>query len=177
MTIRRAALYTGGGTLLVAWFSSAASVSLQWNPRPAQTASIDAVSPADDVAVDMQAQAETPPAATRSGAASSTTSPKSVHVQNRRAAAACRERSSRRDPTAGGDPRGAHAHTDRNGGRPQAAGRRSNRDDCHGGQDLIVAAVGDVVLQRYKVTAIGPDAIELADAVTGLARRLALQYQ
>ena len=28
MTLRRATLYLGGGTLLVAWFSSAASVSL-----------------------------------------------------------------------------------------------------------------------------------------------------
>jgi hypothetical protein len=42
--------------------------------------------------------------------------------------------------------------------------------------DLIMAVVGDVVLTRYKVTAIGADAVELADLTTGLARRLALQF-
>jgi hypothetical protein len=45
------------------------------------------------------------------------------------------------------------------------------------GQELILAAVGDVVVQRYKVTAISADVVELADSETGLVRRLALQYQ
>ena len=35
MTLRRATLYIGGGSLLVAWFSSAASLSMRTPPRVA----------------------------------------------------------------------------------------------------------------------------------------------
>ena len=43
------------------------------------------------------------------------------------------------------------------------------------GVDVIMAVVGTSVLGRYKVTAIGPDAVDLADASTGRTRRLAIQ--
>jgi hypothetical protein len=177
MTIRRAALYTGGGTLLVAWFSSAASMSLQWNPRPARTAKIDTVSPADDLAADMQAQtrrlrqrlasAPVPQPPLRNPFTFETVAPRPRAETVRRV---------EMPPSVAIPAEPVLAMIgmaeDR---RPQGVVRTAMI--VTEGQDLIVAAVGDTLLQRYKVTAIGPDAVELADAVTGLVRRLALQYQ
>jgi hypothetical protein len=40
---------------------------------------------------------------------------------------------------------------------------------------VIMAAVGETVLDRYRVEAIGADAIELKDVATGAIRRLALR--
>src|SRR5687768_14446628 len=57
MTLRRATLYAGGASLLIAWFSSAASLSLDRNrPRPA-AAVPDAAALTDGVAGHIQAQA------------------------------------------------------------------------------------------------------------------------
>ena len=165
MTIRRAVLYTGGGTLLVAWFSSAASVSLQWSPRPAQTANVDTPSPVDDLAADMQAQARRLKQRLAAAPPPQRASPKSLHVRNRRAAPACGDRSVPSRCRCSSSVR-AGSCTDRHGGRPAAQGVVRTAMIVTDVQDLIVAAVGDTVLQRYKVTAIGPDAVELADAAT-----------
>jgi len=43
------------------------------------------------------------------------------------------------------------------------------------GDELVMATVGDTVLQRYKVTAISADAAELTDVSTGLTRLIALR--
>jgi hypothetical protein len=40
--------------------------------------------------------------------------------------------------------------------------------------DLVLARVGDEVLSRYRIVAIGADAVELADMATGLPVTLAL---
>ena len=55
MTLRRATLYVAGGTLLVAWFSSAASMSLGRNSRRAAGRRDSA--PAQNLAVSVQTQA------------------------------------------------------------------------------------------------------------------------
>lgn len=43
------------------------------------------------------------------------------------------------------------------------------------GDQLFVVKVGQTVAGRYRVSAIGADAVELIDATTGLARRLVLR--
>src|SRR5215203_2586783 len=57
MTLRRATLYVGGGSLLVAWFSSAASLSLMRTPRRAFSETQSLAAPTDGVAATVQAQA------------------------------------------------------------------------------------------------------------------------
>ena len=44
-----------------------------------------------------------------------------------------------------------------------------------GRDDLMMAMVGQRLLSRYDVVAIGPDAVELKDLETGLPRRLVLR--
>lgn len=44
-----------------------------------------------------------------------------------------------------------------------------------GGDDLIMVTEGQTVAVRYRVVAIGADAVELKDVATGATRRLALQ--
>jgi hypothetical protein len=44
-----------------------------------------------------------------------------------------------------------------------------------GRDDLMMAMVGQRLLSRYDVIAIGPDAVELKDLETGLPRRLVLR--
>ena len=56
MTLRRATLYIGGGSLLVAWFSSAASVSLRRTPPRAFSEGQSVAAPTDGVAEAVQAQ-------------------------------------------------------------------------------------------------------------------------
>ena len=56
MTLRRATLYVAGGTLLVAWFSSAASMSLGRNSRRTPQVVADSA-PAQNLAVSVQTQA------------------------------------------------------------------------------------------------------------------------
>jgi hypothetical protein len=177
MTIRRAALYAGGGTLLVAWFSSAASFPLQWNQRPAQTAITATISPVDDLAANMQAQ--TRRLKQRLAAAPLPQQP----VRNPFAFKAVepRPRPEVMQPVA--MPVAVQVRTEpllsligmAEERRPQGLVRTAMI--ATEGQELILAAVGDVVVQRYKVTAISADVVELADSETGLVRRLALQYQ
>ena len=56
MTLRRATLYIGGGSLLVAWFSSAASVSQMRTPPRAFSEGQSGAAPTDGVAEAVQAQ-------------------------------------------------------------------------------------------------------------------------
>lgn len=44
------------------------------------------------------------------------------------------------------------------------------------GEELFMMTVGQTLLGRYRVRAIGADAVELEDTLTGATRRLALQY-
>src|SRR5687767_12285034 len=56
MTIRKAAVYVGCGSLLVAWFSSAASVSLNRGARSAAPTAEPGASPIEHIAADVQQQ-------------------------------------------------------------------------------------------------------------------------
>ena len=178
MTLRRATLYVAGGTLLVAWFSSAASVSLGRYPRRVPQV-VDDGAPAQSLALSVQAQARR--LKTRLAAAPLPQEP----VRNPfafRPAPEMRVAPPSRAPVpvpttapvemiAPDVPLllvGLAEH--RNGEvLVQSAVITSN------GDDLIMAEVGTVVVGRYTVTSIGSDAVEMKDASTGRVRRLVLQ--
>jgi hypothetical protein len=178
MTIRRAALYIGGATLFAAWLSSAASLSLQRGPSRTPETIADAVSPAERLAADVQARARRlkqrlasapiPQDPVRNPFMFRTAPPKYVETVRRREPVL--------PPVETAPPEPALtligiAEERRTQGVVRTAMIAAEADE------LIVAAIGDGVVQRYKVTAIGQDAVELADAVTGLVRRLPLRYQ
>jgi hypothetical protein len=178
MTLRRATLYVAGGTLLVAWFSSAASMSLARNPRRAPQVVTD-TAPAQTLAISVQTQAK--------------------RLKERLAAAPLPQQPIRNPfafrpapelrvapvsralvpvpttaPTEMVIPDvplllvGLAEH--RNGdGLVRSAAISSN------GEDLIMADVGSVIVGRYTVTSIGSDAVEMKDGSTGRIRRLVLQ--
>jgi hypothetical protein len=180
MTLRRATLYVAGGTLLVAWFSSAASMSLGRTPRRIPQVVDDGMA-AQNVAASVQTQARrlkerlarTPlpqepyrnPFAFRPAPEVRVAPPPRTAV-----------------PVATSAPVemvmpdvplllvGLAEH--RTGDvLTQSAVISSN------GEDLIMAEVGTVVVGRYTVTSIGSDAVEMKDASTGRVRRLVLQNQ
>jgi hypothetical protein len=178
MTLRRATLYVAGGTLLVAWFSSAASVSLGRNSRRAPRV-VDDGAPPQSVALSVQTQAR--------------------RLKERLATAPLPQEPVRNPFAFGPAPEmrvapisrapvpvpttapvemivpdvplllvGLAEH--RNGEvLVQSAVITSN------GDDLIMAEVGTVVVGRYTVTSIGSDSVEMKDSSTGRVRRLVLQ--
>jgi hypothetical protein len=180
MTLRRATLYVGGGTLLVAWFSSAASVSLGRNSRRAPQV-IDDRAPAQTLAVSVQTQARRLKA--RLAVAPLPQEP----IRNPFAFRPAPEIRVAPPPRAAVPvPTTAPVEMavpdvplllvglaeQRNGDvLVQSAVISSN------GEDLIMAEVGSVVVGRYTVTSIGSDAVEMKDGSTGRIRRLVLQNQ
>ena len=179
MTLRRAVVYIGGASLLVAWFSSAASLSLQ-RQRLQPVAQTPEPSAVDGLAHEVQTRAkrlkerlasapmpqqpvrnpfvfrraEPPPAATSRPAATIAPVPTVVQLP--------------------AEP-------------PLVligiAEQRVNNVPVRiamittAGDELLVVRVGDSVIQRYQVTAIMANAAELLDLTTGRARRLTLQDQ
>ena len=45
------------------------------------------------------------------------------------------------------------------------------------GDELLMATEGQTIVGRYRVSKVGPDAIELIDLATGTTRRLFLKSQ
>lgn len=180
MTIRRAALYIGGATLLVAWLSSASSLSPQGGDVAPPAGSAAADEQADRALAEMQAHAS--------------------RLKQRLAAAPLPQKPARNPFMFGTAPPGEPAEPARQvrtaalppppmppaepvlsligiaeERRPE--GVRRTAMIATEGDELVVAAIDDVVAGRYKVTAIGQDAVELADSATGLVRRLGLHYR
>jgi len=179
MTLRRATLYVGGGTLLVAWFSSAASVSLGRYPRRVPQV-VDDSAPAQSLALSVQSQAR------RLKERLATAPLPQEPVRNPFAFQPAPEMRVA-PPSRGPLPVPTTAPVEmivpdvplllvglaehRNGEvLVQSAVITSN------GDDLIMAEVGTVVVGRYTVTSIGTDAVEMKDASTGRVRRLVLQH-
>ncbi len=177
MTLRRATLYVAGGTLLVAWFSSAASMSLRTPRRALQV--VDDGAPAQGLALSVQTQAR--------------------RLKERLAAAPLPQEPVRNPFTFRPAPQVRVGPSPRAAVRPPASapvemvmpdvplllvGLAEHRNGdvlvqsaaiSSNGEDLIMAEVGTVVLGRYTVTSIGSDAVEMKDASTGRVRRLVLQ--
>ena len=178
MTLRRATLYIGGGSLLVAWFASAASVSLMRTPSRAFSEGQSISAPTDGVAEAVQAQtrrlrqrlatAPLPQQPLRNPfafrpAPSATPSPMRV-----RAAA------TELEPLIPEEPRLelvgiAEKRTPEGPVRTAMIATESS--------DLLMSGIGGDVLGRYTIAVIDGDGVTLTEVATGRTRRLVLQIQ
>ena len=176
MTIRRAALYIGGASLLVAWLSSAASVALR--PVPRGTTNETVQEPTVDLtAARVLARARrlkerlaaAPPLEepTRNPFAFRPVErPAAPPVRGLRAAVAATENPAPVEPRL----MLVGVSEDR---RPEGPVRTAMlATDTN---ELIVAAIGDVVLGRYSIKTISMEAVEMTDQATGAIRRIGLQ--
>ena len=181
MTLRRAVVYVGGSSLLIAWFASAASVSLQRHPRQQPQQSENGAAATDGLAAGLEAQGRR--LKERLAAAPLPQRPVRNPFAFRAAEPpAAREMAMRRAepvvmpiaPAAPIEPvllliGVAEQRTAE--GVVRTAVFSTDRDEP------IFATVGDDVLGRYKVTALDAAAAELTEAATGRTRRLVLQDQ
>lgn len=167
----RAAIYLGGGMLLAAWLASAAGVGRPSIPPPPRLSSDDAR--LDSIAADVQSQA--------------------VRLRNRLASApapgaairnpfafAAREVTdlpvARRMPVA--TPPVVEEPPEPDLVLVGFAEEGSTRTAMLGsGDDLLMATEGQTIVGRYRVSKVGPDAVELVDLTTGATRRLFLKLQ
>jgi len=177
MTLRRATLYIGGGSLLVAWFSSAASVSLRRTPPRAFSEGQSVAAPTDGVAEAVLAQsrrlrqrlatAPLPQQPLRNPFAFRPAPPASpVRVRAAAAGPAAME------PVIPEEPRLelvgiAEQRTPAGAVRTAMIATESN--------ELLMAPVGAAVLGRYTIAVIDGDAVTLTEVATGRTRRLVLQ--
>lgn len=180
MTLRRATFYIAGGTLLAAWFSSAASVTLgRQTRRPPVVTGRDAAAQTEAIAINVQAQSR------RLAQRLATAPVPQQPVRNPfafkplpvvRSAAPVRA-SAALAPAP--EPEALPIEPPL-----MLVGLAENRKGdtvvrsamiSSTGHDLIMVEAGTVVLGRYTVTAIGADAVEMKDTSTGLVRRLVLQ--
>lgn len=178
MTLRRAALYAGGASLLAAWFSSAASLSPQRAHEVTRADTAQPASPIDDVAAEVERQAKrlrerlaSPPLPQQpfrnpfafSRADDSPRSPSPQPIA-----------SAQSPPTAAEPPEPAltliglaEQH------RPQGTERTAMIATA--GDELIMVAVGASVLGRYTVRAISAESVELIETATGRTRIISLR--
>jgi hypothetical protein len=177
MTSVRLAAYIGGGALLVAWFAAAAGAPVS------EVASRDRAQPAptsgsSSIASEVEAQAtqlrarlsQAPTPSTRQRNPFSFAPRRSV-----RAASVPAKASAAVDPAAPAVPvvptlllMGIAEDSSPDGPRRTAV--------IGGAADaLYMVMIGQRIADRYEVTAIGADAVELKDLLTGGYRRLALR--
>jgi hypothetical protein len=176
MTLRRAALYIGGASLLVAWFSSAASLSLNRSGAQAVPAEPAPAAATDNLAVELRAQRRL----LRERLASAP-----VPQQPLRNPFAFRARAAKPAavprtgvptvPAAPMEPPEPVLTLIGVAERLRETGAERTAMIATEGDQLILAGVGDVVLQRYRVIAISAEVAELSDLTTGRVRRIALQ--
>jgi hypothetical protein len=175
MTFRRAALYVGGASLLVAWFSSAASLSFR-SPGPQVLHVEHPVALTDGLAGRLQVQRQL--LRQRLAAAPVPQQPvRNPFAFRPRAVRSAPPPPVERTPVAAAPlspPEPVLTLIGVAERTRDAGAERTAMIATEAGQ-LILARVGDLVLQRYKVTAIGADAAELSDVATGGVRRIALQ--
>jgi hypothetical protein len=176
MTAKRAAGYCGGAVLLLAWLSSAGGIvrqtpEVQEPPRPVETAGTETL------AADVRAQTEK--LRTRLSTAPSPQEP----YRNPFAFA----------PRESPAPRTRRAPVETMAPVPtlppaepaiELIGVAENQTPKGPARTAIISALsgelflvkeGEVIATRYRVNAIGADAVELSDLVLGTVRRLALR--
>jgi hypothetical protein len=156
MTIKRAAAYGVLSVLVLAWLSAAASISRQTPPtsdeprRPVQTAGTETL------AADVQAQAERlkqrPPQRQQRAPVPVDVAPPAplVPMEPALELIGVAESQSPKGPI-----RTAIIST--------------------AAEDLFMVKEGEILGGRYRVVAVGADAVELSDLVTGAVRRLGLR--
>jgi len=182
MTTTRAAAYLGGGALLIAWFAAAGSAPFQETDAPLRDRAAVRTSGSDtlqSLASDVQAQAG--------------------RLRDRLARAPMPQQSSRNPfAFAPREIRTAPPQTTRPPAIAPAApaavvppvpaltligiAEEPSPEGLHrtamiaGADDtLYMVMEGQAVAERYRVTAIGADAVQLEDLLTGAVRRLALR--
>ncbi len=165
----RAAAYLVGGILLAAWLASAAGVGRPSIP-PVTEPTAEAVQ-LDALASGVQSQASrlrqrmaaapAPHAEIRNPFAFAAVQPRTVSVKQPIAA-----------------PPVADVLPEPNlvllGLAEEGATRTAMIES---GDDLLMATEGQTIVGRYRVSKVGPDAIELIDLITGTTRRLFLKSQ
>ncbi len=180
MTMRRAALYGIGGTLLLAYLAAADSEPRQLAPPVRESArhTPQEMGPVDPLAANIRAQA----AKLRERLAAAPLP--DVHGRNPFGFAPAPE------PHPGAAPRGTHAAAVDAASLPppdpeltlmgvaeDTPNGEVKRTAIIGGANdaLYMVVQGQTVADRYRVTAIGPDIVELKDLLTGGYRRLAMR--
>jgi hypothetical protein len=175
MTPKRAAAYIGGFALLAAWLASAASTSLR-RETPARVQSGPAAPTTEMLAAEIQSQAERlrQRLAVAPAPKQPARNPFAFRVQDPPLAppVAAPIQTFAPLPAAPPEPmltligvaedRGAN-------GPVRTAMLADDRDE------LFMVTVGESVMGRFRVDAIGVDAIQLTDLSTGTVRRLALR--
>jgi hypothetical protein len=180
MTAKRAAAYSGGGLLLLAWFASAGGLggrqtpAVEDPPRPVEPAGTATL------AADVQAQTErlktrlaTAPAPHQTTRNPFAFAPRPTEVPRARQPAAVEDPGAPVVPPPPAEP------------AIELIGVAENREAKGLVRTAIVAALsgelflvkeGELLAGRYKVKAVGADAVELIDLVMGGERRLALRH-
>jgi hypothetical protein len=175
MAPARAAAYLGGTTLLVAWLASAAGVSRQPPDAPVERTGVEGVQ-LDTLASEVQSQAAR--LRTRLAAAPAPQSP----LRNPfafRPKASVRRASPAIDRPSFGIPSVVMPDPvlELVGIAEQKVetGLKRTAMVAAPGDQLFMVSDGQELAGRYRVSAIGADAVELQDLVTGAIRRLALR--
>jgi hypothetical protein len=172
----RAAAYLGGATLLIAWLASAAAVSrVRSSPRverrPSDLVQLDAV------AADVQSQAVR--LRTRLAAAPAPGSPRRNPFMFAMREPAVRTAAAPRTPAVTTPAPAAEPDLimELVGIAEQKTDAGLKRTAMIGapGDQLFMVTEGQDVAGRYRVSAVGADAVELSDLITGSTRRLALR--
>jgi hypothetical protein len=175
MNSRRAAVYFGGGALLVAWLAAANTTRQSDPPLPAPVP--QNADPVEKIAIDLQ----------QDGARlrDQLTHAPAPQVNSRNLfgfASVPAPRASAPRPTAAAESAVAEVPPPPlpltlMGIAEQASASGPARTAILGGSgdDVYMVTVGQTIAARYSVTAIGVDAIELKDLATGGFRRLALR--
>jgi hypothetical protein len=177
MSAKRAAGYTGGALLLLAWFASAGGLIRQ-EPDAAAAPSLP-VETSDAAALAVEVQAQTLRLKNRMAAAPSPQEPFRNPFAFAERPAALRSASRARDE-AGSLPLPApplEPAIELIGVAETASPKgvlRTAIISAHSGE-LFLVKEGETLAARYRVGAVAADAVELNDLVSGAVRRLALR--
>jgi hypothetical protein len=180
MTVKRAALYSGGGLLLIAWLASAASLSRETSDEQPPSRPVETSGTAS-LAAEVQAQ--------------------TLKLKNRLATAPVPQKPTRNPFVFAARPVDAQraqriAHAPQPDAVPlvpalaepaiELIGVAENKTAAGVARTAIISALsgelflvkeGDTVASRYRVAGVAAEAVELIDLASGAARRLALRQE
>jgi hypothetical protein len=176
MAPARAAAYLGGATLLVAWLASAAGVS-RTRPDARPAAPPGDVVRLDAVATDVQSQAvrlrarlaSAPALASPRRNPFSFAAPAAIRVRHAAPAPALAPVAAQPFPDLVLELAGIAEQ------KVDDAGVKRTAMVIGPGDQLFMVTQGQELAGRYRVSAVGADAVELEDLSTGATRRLALR--
>jgi hypothetical protein len=175
MSAKRAAAYCGGAVLLLAWLASAAGL-MQSTPYVEQPSAPVETSGTTTLASDVQAQAtrlrsrlSAAPVPREPSRNPFTFAPREVARRDRRAPTPVPALPSIVEP-----PEPAIELIGVAESRTPSGTTRTAIISALSGE-LFLVKEGETIAARYRVTAVGADAVELSDLLSGTVRRLALR--